>query len=327
MRNFSWSLLLGLFSVFLISGCDDDDDESEDSGPGTLTAEVSGNSQFSILVDALTRTGLDSTLDQPGTFTVFAPTDAAFNDLFAELGVGDLDGLIADVGAERATQILLYHVLQVEVPSSDVTTGFVKTSGANGRGNPMDVYLEADGGVKLNNSRATVQQADIDATNGVAHAIDSVLLPLTVNDIVEISEDLSDLESAVGLATGDLDVVLGDRSAEYTLFAPTNAAFDTLIANLPNVTDLASLVNSLGEAQVEDILLYHTLGSEVQSDSINPGAQTTLNPNNQTIFLNVTNGGLPIIDGSQQTADAEVVFTDLTAENGVVHKIDNALLP
>ncbi|MFO0461198.1 MAG: fasciclin domain-containing protein [Burkholderiales bacterium] len=120
--------------------------------------------QFTTLVTAVKAAGLVDTLKGPGPFTVFAPTDAAF----AKLPPGTVDGLLKDPAKLRS--VLTYHVVAGRVMAKDVRTGDVKTvQGQN-------VALKAEGGgVRIND--ATVVKADVAATNGVIHAIDTVILP------------------------------------------------------------------------------------------------------------------------------------------------------
>jgi uncharacterized surface protein with fasciclin (FAS1) repeats len=108
--------------------------------------------------------GLVDTLKGPGPFTVFAPTDAAF----AKLPAGTVDALLKDPAKLRA--VLTYHVVAGKVMARDVRTGEAKTV------NGQSVALEAEGG-KVRVNGANVVKADVAATNGVIHAIDSVILP------------------------------------------------------------------------------------------------------------------------------------------------------
>jgi uncharacterized surface protein with fasciclin (FAS1) repeats len=126
------------------------------------TAVAAGS--FTTLVAALEAAGLVETLKGEGPFTVFAPTDAAF----AALPAGTVEGLLADPAALAA--ILTYHVVPGKVMSSDLTEG-MKAATVNG----AEVTITLDGGAKVNG--AVISTADIEATNGVIHVIDSVILP------------------------------------------------------------------------------------------------------------------------------------------------------
>lgn len=124
------------------------------------------NENFSILVSAVVKAGLVDALSAEGPFTVFAPTNAAFEDLFSMLGISGIDDLTAD----QLTPILTYHVVSGNVLSSDLKSGSVGT--LNGSSN---LAVDVSSGVKINESN--VVAADIQGTNGVVHVIDKVLIP------------------------------------------------------------------------------------------------------------------------------------------------------
>jgi uncharacterized surface protein with fasciclin (FAS1) repeats len=120
---------------------------------------------FKTLVAAVTAAGLADTLSGPGPFTVFAPTDEAF----AKLPAGTVDSLLADIPA--LTKILTYHVVSGKVMAADVVKLHSATTLQGG-----EVKIDASNGVKIND--ATVIQADVAASNGVIHAVDTVLMPV-----------------------------------------------------------------------------------------------------------------------------------------------------
>lgn len=120
---------------------------------------------FNTLAAALRAAGLIETLQGPGPFTVFAPTDAAF----AKLPAGTVEALLNDI--PRLRQILTYHVVAGKVEAKDV----VKLTSANTvQGSPVSISV-VDGKVRIND--ATVVSADVQASNGVIHVIDTVILP------------------------------------------------------------------------------------------------------------------------------------------------------
>lgn len=324
--------LSAFFGLFLTScGNDDDiDDPNGNVGPGSLQAELSADARFSILTDALVRTGLDSTLDQPGTYTLFAPTDDAFAELFTNFGVADLDEAINQLGTEAIRNILLYHLLPSEELSGDLSTRFYKSLAVNANGNRMDFYLntEASQGVVINDASAVIEN-NIQASNGVAHSVTQVFLPQNIFQLVSHDAQLQSLQSTIVLDNSNLDLILGSDTVQYTLFAPTNAAFDTLVASMPNVNNLADLVVELGPQLLSQTLRYHIIGSEYQSTDLSIGALNTLAVSGGTtlqVTVNITGNVITLSDRSSSTADVEVVATNITGTNGVVHRIDRVLL-
>ena len=137
-----------------------------DNKPKTIVDVAAGNPDFSTLVTAIKAAGLVETLSGDGPFTVFAPTNAAF----AKLPEGTLESLLADI--PELKKVLTYHVVAGKVMASDVTG---MKSAATVQGDDVTIAV-VDGSVKLNDA-ATVTATDIEASNGVIHVIDSVLLP------------------------------------------------------------------------------------------------------------------------------------------------------
>ncbi|MEX0848358.1 MAG: fasciclin domain-containing protein [Ilumatobacteraceae bacterium] len=130
-----------------------------------IVAIASSNPDFSTLVAAVGAAGLVETLQGPGPFTVFAPT----NDAFAALPAGLVDKLLLPENKDVLAQILTYHVVSGQVMAADVAAGDV----ASVQGEP--ITITTDGGVKVN--QANVTATDIVASNGVIHVIDAVILP------------------------------------------------------------------------------------------------------------------------------------------------------
>lgn len=137
----------------------------------TIVGVASANPDFSTLVAAVSAAGLAETLGAPGPYTVFAPTNEAFEDLPAGL----LDALLLPENKEVLTQILTYHVVEGEVMSTDVQPGKVPTV----EGSDLTIKVQKDGDVKVN--RADVEAVDVEASNGVIHVIDEVLVPPNVD--------------------------------------------------------------------------------------------------------------------------------------------------
>ncbi|HMO52707.1 MAG TPA: fasciclin domain-containing protein, partial [Kiritimatiellia bacterium] len=164
--------------------------------PGTIVDIAAANSNFTTLVTALQVTGLDAALQEPGPFTVFAPTDAAF----AALPPGVLDALLAT--PDQLAQVLLYHVASGAVLSGDLAEGpLVMLQGAA-------AAITLSGGAKIDG--VSIVTTDIIASNGVIHVIDEVLLP--PGNIVEIAAanpNFSTLVAAV-VAAGLADTLAND---------------------------------------------------------------------------------------------------------------------
>jgi transforming growth factor-beta-induced protein len=134
--------------------------------PPTVVDIAINNSNFSTLVDAVVKAELDGTLSGEGPFTIFAPTNEAFEALFTELNISG----ISDLTKEDLTPILQYHVVSGNVRSGDLSSGNVET--LNG-----DIQVNVGDEDVTINKDATVTAVDIQGTNGVVHVIDKVLIP------------------------------------------------------------------------------------------------------------------------------------------------------
>ena len=289
--------------LFTLSSCEKENDEMTPVSEMTVAQYASTEANFSILVEALAKANLVSALNGEGNFTVFAPTNAAFNQLFTQLGVSG----ISDLSAATLTPILLYHVLGEEKKANMLTEGYYSTiSPAQGSFSALKVGLT--GGVKIN-KEASVIAADVDVKNGVIHAIDKVLLPPTVVDHALNNDSFSILVQAVVKA--DLVETL-KGAGPFTIFAPTNAAFEALFTAL-GVTG----INDLTAQQLTPILLYHVVSGNVRSNQLTAGAVATLNGD-----IDVTLSPTPKINGT-----TGIIATDVQAANGVIHVIDEVLIP
>jgi uncharacterized surface protein with fasciclin (FAS1) repeats len=164
-------------AALALAGCSSDSDDDTEASPsptaeetmeaGTIVEVASGNEDFETLVAAVDAAGLVDTLNGEGPFTVFAPTDEAFE----AVGQETLDLLLLPSNQEALTSILTYHVVPDEVTSDEVASGEVPTV----NGAPLTIVVEDDGTVMVND--ATVTAVDVMASNGVIHVIDTVLLP------------------------------------------------------------------------------------------------------------------------------------------------------
>ena len=294
-------LSLLLFLITPVYAVDNTEDPTMD-----IVETAIDNGSFTILVAALQEAELVDTLKGTGPFTVFAPTDDAFEALLAELEITAAELL----ASPRLTQVLLYHVVSGYVLSTDLVAGDVETI----LGESITVDLTE--GVMINDAEVTI--ADLEALNGVVHVIDKVLIPDaffiefdTVVDIALSSDDFSILVAA--LIEADLVGALqGD--GPFTVFAPTNAAFEALLAELEITAD-----QLLAQPDLAKVLLYHVVSGKVFAEDIeNDMVVETLNAGQSLTFTL----GSVFINGS-----TEVTATDLEALNGVVHVIDSVLIP
>ena len=254
------------------------------------------------LVAALTQAELVSTLQGDGPFTVFAPTDQAFMNAGIDLSTFD-----TPEENETLVDILLYHVLEGEVESSAVTDGLTVTML---NGDEATFTVEPDSGTVLI-SDAFVTGADVQASNGIIHVIDSVLsLP---PDIVEAAQNTGVHDSLVAALTQANLVTTLQGDGPFTVFAPTNDAFTE--AGI----DLSAFDTDEEIATLVDILTYHVVSGEVMSSALTDGMSASA-LNDDSLTFTVNSDGVMV-------NDANVTMADYKVTNGVIHIIDKVLMP
>jgi len=297
-------------------------DKTDEAMNAKSIAEIAvEDGRFTTLVTALDAAGLVETLSSEGEYTVFAPTD----DAFAALPEGTVASLLEDPeGALK--DILLYHVAAGVVPAETVVT---LDSATTLQGEDVAISI-VDGQVILNDN-AMVIITDLEASNGIVHVIDAVILPPSVTESAaeeEMAEDsMMDAKSIAEIAVEDgrfttlvtaLDaaglVETLSSEGEYTVFAPTDDAF----AALPEGT-VASLLED-PEGALKDILLYHVAAGVVPAETVvTLDSATTLQ--GEDVAISIVDGQVILND------NAMVIITDLEASNGIVHVIDAVILP
>jgi uncharacterized surface protein with fasciclin (FAS1) repeats len=296
-------------SVGLLAACGGGDD---DDHPPSVVGIAQQDARFSVLAEAVVAADLATTLNGAGPFTVFAPTNDAFAALLTELGLSKAQ-LLADKAL--LTAVLTYHVLPAKVEKAAVPAGKPITTVQGGI-----FKIDAIGSDLVitdgRNRQAKIIATDIQASNGVVHAIDKVLLPADKN-IVQTASTLPDFSILVeAVVAADLGTTLSG-TGPFTVFAPTNAAFAALLTEL-GITKAQLLAD---KALLTKVLTYHVLPARVLKAEVPVGsAITTVQGDSFSI-----NAALQITD--QRGRSAQITATDVLASNGVIHVIDKVILP
>ncbi|HMS69080.1 MAG TPA: fasciclin domain-containing protein [Saprospiraceae bacterium] len=298
-----------LFTVITMSFTSCGDDE-EVVTPSTIVDVALADAQFSTLTSALTKAELVTALQGTGPFTVFAPKNAAFT----KAGITSLDGLSKDA----LTPILTSHVLNGKVLSADVKSGGASTLNTNN-----NIYLSVNSTGVYINGNIKVIATDVDASNGVIHVIDNVIIPPT-NSLVQIAattEDFSELTSLVLAADPAVAAALTAASTTgLTVFAPTNAAFTELYKTIPKAT----LLDPSNKQLLTDVLLYHVVSGRVFSTDLPNVTGQVATVNTENISFDLTNGAKVV---GKSSGNANITAANVLATNGVIHVIDKVLLP
>lgn len=282
------------------------------TGASTLSAQqvkkdivdtAVSNGSFKTLAAALTAADLTDSLKSEGPFTVFAPTDAAFN----KLPHGTVEELLKPENKNRLIAVLTYHVVPGNVTAKQV----LEMTGAKTlNGQCIDIAVN---GRMVKVDDAKVSKTDVACSNGVIHIIDTVMLPAEQN-IVETAEQSGKFNTllAAAEAAGLVETLSGDDA--FTLFAPTDEAF----ADLPKGT-VESLLEPQNKKKLAAILKYHLVAGRVYSDDAMT-AETAKTIQGDELQFEVSGRRAKV-------NQANLVKTNIDASNGVIHIIDKVLMP
>jgi transforming growth factor-beta-induced protein len=273
------------------------------SAPNDIVAVASSAGDFNTLIAAAKAAGLVGVLQSDGPLTVFAPTDAAF----AKLPKGTVETLLKPENKKALVEILTYHVVPGKFEAADVL-----------KKKTLDTANGERAKIAMKNGKPTIAGAnivatDIEASNGVIHVIDAVMIP-EQRDIVDVAVSTGKFKTlAAALGAADLVSTLKGKGP-FTVLAPNDAAF----AKLPAGT-VEMLLLPENKGKLKEILLAHVVPGRVYSDQV------------VKLKMAPTAGGfkapISVKDGKVSIGGANVIATDIEASNGVIHVIDTVIVP
>lgn len=313
-RNIYGFLSISMLLLFTVAmtACNDDEDLPPVTEDRNIVEVASSEAGFSTLVTAVTATGQDEVLSSPGPFTVFAPTNEAFGRFLTDNNLSTEDLL----SSNDLETILSYHVVTAEVPSGAVNPGRVNTSASI----PFFVSESPDGELWINGSSQIIQ-TDINASNGLIHSLDYVITPPTQN-IAQIAIAASTSETpefthlVAALARAELvEGFSGDFDDDFTVFAPTDAAFEQFFSD--------EGINGVDDLPVEtliSVLQYHVVPARAFSQDLRDGGSLPTLLVGSELEVNLAEGS---IGGAGLITSA----LNIHGTNGVIHAIDSVLSP
>ena len=307
---------------FSFISCDVDDNESYSPPPlSTITEFAASNSDLSNLAAALSAAdGNLLSLLNGGNYTVLAPNNWAFEVWLGNNGYTSIDEVPTDI----LKNILLNHVISGTVRSSDLAatgSGYTSTNATNTDGDFLSMYFSTNNGVVFNGV-TTVLNPDIAASNGVVHVVDLLIELPTVVTFATTNPGFETLVTALTRddLSEDFVSILSTTTepAPFTVFAPTNEAFSSLFSELSidslNDIDTATLESTLGTHVVAE--------ANVRFEDLSDGMLITTIGDDLTISVGT---GPLLVDLNGRTAN--IIAVDIQAYNGVIHVIDNVMLP
>lgn len=319
----TFKLLTVFLMVLGITACSDDDDNNGPGVQATTVVDVALANNLTSLAAALEATDLVATLQGSGPFTVFAPDNDAFDALLTATGL-DLNNLSSTEEA-LVRNILLNHVIVGQNLSStdliNAGSGYTNVAATGPNGENLSLYFNTANGVEIN-GQSTVTSANLTATNGTVHIVDTVIDLPTIATFATSNPSLSILVDALVYADTGMPTVpyintVSDSAAgPFTVFAPSNDAFVDLLAEL-NI----SALTDLDTATVDAVLTYHIVTDNVQSSGLPNGAVTTIGGD-----ITADNTNFTLTDPNGRVSNIVTTLVDIQGINGVVHVIDKVIL-
>ena len=318
-------LFIGFILLSFTLSCTSDDDELNYE-PQTILDIIESNQNYSYLADALQKTGLYTTFDGSNAndnYTLYAPNNMAFDRFLSAEGFSSLD----DVPVDVLEKVLLNHVMVDMIRYSAFETGYYKTAAQYINGSTMknlSMHIEQVNMRVTLNGESRITQGNVNASNGIIHAVNSVIPIPSIVTFAKADKNLEILLSALTRPdlTTDFPSILGTdmgtSPAPFTVFAPVNQAFIDLLAEL----NLSSL-DEIDERTLNTTLTYHVIGeANVYSTDLSDNLQ--LNTLGGPITANMSLGAT-LTDANSRVSN--IIAVDIQANNGVIHVIDKVILP
>jgi uncharacterized surface protein with fasciclin (FAS1) repeats len=313
------SVLFFSLTAFLLASCSKDYIGGNNGGggadkPKSITSIAAANKDLSTLVAALKIAKLDMVLDKPGAYTVFAPNNAAFDKFLADNKIAKLE----DVPVELLTQVLLNHVIgKVAFAKSLPTDGYLSTLSPVKGGSFLSLYVNVSEGMVTLNGKTKVTTADVKASNGVIHLVDSVIGLPTIVDQALANKNFASLVGALTKQGQPDFVTVLSGAGPFTVFAPTNDAFAALDKELA-----PGGIAGVSDANLTTVLQYHVASGNLLAKDLSKVKEVeTLS----TQKFGISVSKKEITDAASRKT--KIAAVDVQCSNGVIHVVAGVLLP
>ncbi len=335
MKNAGWIFpVIVLTGIMLWTSCETElgeiyKDPTKEQAYSYLKIEEN-KEEFSTLVEAMDKSGLAGMLNSYGTYTLFAPSNDGFDSYFEAKGISGLE----DMDSSSIRNLLVYHILNKERLTEDLSPGFSSDTTAQGTYLVFDMS-QGDGAIHVN-TKSKIYKADRRVTNGVVHHVENVLIPPDFTIWEKVGGDpaysifkAALIETGHDATANDVDLKKGKLNTTYTFFAESDAVFQA--AGINNLADLKNQLTA-GESDLSDFIEYHIIkgkklkGAKFSFMIQNEGLVTL---NGKSINANV-DFGLVLNqwwepNGTHHMTRLVEEESDIFARNGVLHSIDQVL--
>jgi len=313
-------LIIMILSTLTYTGCEDDVNPADQDLDNILTF-VQNDPRLTTLADALVTGNLVQTLERNGPFTLFAPTNDAFETFLNDNDLNSLD----DIEDITLTRTLLHHMVQDRLTSGQIIDGYIPTLLIGfSTTNSVNMYVDSRAIADLN-LHANIIETDNEVSNGIVHIVDGIIPVPTIIDHVSYSDNFAIFTEALSRSDMAIDFI-DTLSSEgpFTLFAPNNEAFDQFFDS----NDTLNLIEDIPPDMLQKILSYHIIPNQniLTTNLDRLQSYETLAKDKPIIDIQPDgSGGLLIED--EQNSVTNVIAVNIQGFNGVVHAINRVLLP
>ncbi len=306
--------------LLTLMACNNDDDDFGFPERDNMIEFASSEGNYDIVLEALDVMNLTNTVANISPITFFAPNDAAFEAYLAAAGVSS----VAELDQDTLGDLLTNHIIAGDFRTTTLQSGYYSTISSIrfDQAIPSLAYLSVESGVRLN-GKALVIDADNAVENGFLQGIDQIASPATILTFATLDPDFDSLEVALTRSDLDTDFVAElSKPGPYTVFAPSNEAFDTLLMNNPDWT----AIQDIPAETLEKVLRLHVSTTEnLRSNQLFNGRIINTIASEETLLVDITSIAEPQIVASGNTSTLSIL--DIQAENGVIHILNKVLLP
>ncbi len=318
-------LLLGLTIVAaLMTSCYKEPMDDYPVQDKSLLSLAKAQGDLNLFVAAAEAADIEAQLKAGVSYTLLAPTDSSFRAFLTARGLATVQDLQNQMGAYAFNMFIRYHILEHRVKAENISDGYILTFAETKQKNRLHAYMTRQNlNITINGSTASVAQPNIIGESGVIHKIDGVLSPLTLEGISKVNPHFSKLNIAIDFAGGSLGAILNDTTEAHTLFAPTDAAFNTFL-NLYGYMDINTLLNLIGPIQIEDAIKYHLIKGRFKAEDFQNQQYQTLLAGASLQLSKDSSGTILILDDKGNPL-VKIITTNIMAVNGVMHTIEQVL--
>ena len=312
----AWALLL------IFNSCKK---ESSENPEPDLLEELENLEGFDLFVKAIKKTGLDDEL-KGSTYTMFLPNDSSFQAYLNAIGSSDLNAWINLLGMDLAKLVLEYHMHDGSLKASQFENQFYRSLASNKYGHKAKFYLNSNANQAVINDLAIILKSHESSSRLLVHELNHTLFLPSVLDLLSMDPRFSYYRQSIKLAGSSLETIMRQENESFSIFAPTDQAFNELFVNSNDYNNFQEFSSFYTRAEINEIVQSHMLQDVFSNEEFQSGnAYVTRVSGKSILVIKNSVDGVLVIDSAG--VEADVILPDVHGLNGVLHGINHVLLP